>query len=269
MYEKEDEKELVEKITMEVLEKLQGQSSAEKPGKPGNSTPPSAVEGITPAEIAKYIDHTLLKPEATEEQINTICDEAMEYGFHSVCVNTGWAEHCAKRLRGSDVKLCVVVGFPLGATSSRIKAFETRHAIEDGAAEIDMVINIGALKSGKVKLVEEDIRQVLRACRQNTVLKVIIETALLSDEEKVLACEIVKKSGAHYVKTSTGFASGGANIRDVALMRRTIGPGMGVKAAGGVKSFADAVAMIKAGATRIGTSGGVNIVKGEDVTTGY
>jgi len=258
-----DQKELIEKITEQVLARIGESKSADIVVKKDTVDDHDNKDVLIPADVAKYIDHTLLKPEATEEQLNKLCDEAIKYGFYSVCVNTSWAKHCAKRLRGTDVKLTVVVGFPLGAMSGRSKGFETRHAIEEGADEIDMVLNIGALKSCNLKLVEDDIRWVLRSCRQNTVLKVIIEAALLTDEEKILACEIIKKTGADFVKTSTGFASGGATVHDVALMRRTIGPKMGLKAAGGVRCFEDAVAMIKAGATRLGVSGSVKIVKGE------
>ena len=196
------------------------------------------------------------------EQVDKLCEEAIEYGFYSVCVNTTWTAYCARKLRGKGVKVCTVVGFPLGAMDSRAKSFETRNAVENGADEIDMVMNVGALKSGDLKAVEEDIRWVLRACRQNTILKVIIENALLTDEEKVLACQIAKRAGAHYVKTSTGFASSGATVEDIALMRRTVGLEMGVKAAGGVRSYEDAVAMIQAGASRIGASSSVAIVTG-------
>ncbi len=263
-----DDKELIEKITREVLEKLK---NADKPAAEtsdnGGGAPDNDV--LIPQDLAKYIDHTLLKADATSVQIDKLCSEAREYNFHSVCVNTAWTARCAKNLRGSGVKVCVVVGFPLGAMSGRSKGFEARHAIEEGADEIDMVMNIGALKERDLKTVEDDIKWVVRACGQRALLKVIIETALLTDEEKVLACEIVKKSGADYVKTSTGFSTGGATVKDVALMRRTVGPDMGVKAAGGVRTFDDAVAMIKAGATRLGTSGGVKIVKGEEITSGY
>ncbi len=268
-----DDKALIDKITREVLEQLKIRSENTGETEKSNSLQESSSAGnasvLIPADVAGYIDHTLLKADATGSQIDTLCSEAKEYHFHSVCVNTTWTARCAKNLRGSNVKVCVVVGFPLGAMSGRSKGFEARHAIEEGADEIDMVMNIGALKERDLKAVEDDIKWVVRACGQRALLKVIIETALLTDEEKVLACEIVKKSGADYVKTSTGFSTGGATVKDVALMRRTVGPKMGVKAAGGVRTFADAVAMIEAGATRLGTSGGVKIIKGEEITSGY
>jgi deoxyribose-phosphate aldolase len=245
-----NEQELVERITREVLARL------------GGSRPEPAGNGAPPGELAAYIDHTLLKPEATPEQIDTLCDEARENHFYSVCVNSSWTARCARRLRGSPVKVCAVVGFPLGAMNSRSKAFEARHAVEEGAQEIDMVINVGALKAGQLNVVEEDIRAVRRACRPSVLLKVIIETALLTDEEKVTACQLAQKAGADFVKTSTGFSKAGATVEDVALMRRTVGPKMGVKAAGGVRSAEDARRMIAAGATRLGTSSGVVIVSG-------
>ena len=232
-------------------------------------TAPPEFPGLRPDDVARYIDHTLLKPEATREQVDKLCEEAAEYGFYSVCVNTTWTAYCARKLRGKGVKVCTVVGFPLGAMDSRAKSFETRNAIENGADEIDMVMNVGALKSGDIKTVEEDIRWVLRACRQNTILKVIIENALLTDEEKVLACQIAKRAGANYVKTSTGFASSGATVEDIALMRRTVGLEMGVKAAGGVRSYQDALDMIQAGASRIGASSSVAIVTGAKSQSSY
>ncbi|MEI5905789.1 deoxyribose-phosphate aldolase [Bacillus spongiae] len=213
-------------------------------------------------EIAKMIDHTLLKAEATTEQIVTICEEAREYSFASVCVNPTWVPLASEKLQGSEVKVCTVIGFPLGANTPETKAFETKNAIENGATEVDMVINLSALKSGDLNLVERDIRAVVDAAKGKALTKVIIETCLLTDEEKVTACELAVKTGADYVKTSTGFSTGGATPEDVALMRKTVGPDIGVKASGGVRNVADAEAVIKAGATRIGASSGVKIVQG-------
>ena len=211
--------------------------------------------------IAQVIDHTLLKPEATREQIDRLCREALEYHFASVCVNPTHVGRCAELLRGSDVKVCTVIGFPLGATTTAVKAYETRQAIDDGATEIDMVINIGALKSGDLDAVQADIGAVVDAAHAaGALVKVIIETALLSDDEKVTACRLAQAAGAEFVKTSTGFGPGGAKVEDVALMRRVVGPEMGVKASGGVRNYADVQAMIAAGATRIGASAGVAIV---------
>lgn len=213
-------------------------------------------------DLARYIDHTLLKPEAQRSEIMQICDEALRYGFAAVVVNPVWVREVAARLRGSPVKPCTVVGFPLGATLPDVKAYEARRAIFDGAREIDMVINIGALKSGDDELVERDIRLVVEACHEHDALcKVIIETALLTDEEKVKACLLAKHAGADFVKTSTGFSKGGATIEDVALMRRVVGPEMGVKAAGGIRDAELAQKLIAAGATRIGASVGVKIVQ--------
>ncbi len=257
-------KELVEKITREVMARLGSARPSGGDGQAaGTGSSPAAVADLPPASLIKYIDHTLLKPEATREQVEKLCSEAIEYRFYSVCVNSTWVTLCARRLRGTGVKVCAVVGFPLGAMDSRAKNLETRYAVENGADEIDMVINVGALKSGDLKTVEEDIRAVRRACRQSTILKVIIECALLSDAEKVIACQLSKKAGADFVKTSTGFAAGGAKVEDVALMRRTVGPKMGIKAAGGIRTYEDAVAMIRAGATRIGASAGIAIVGGK------
>ena len=211
---------------------------------------------------ASLIDHTLLKPEATEDDIRRLCEEAARFRFASVCVNPTWVRASACHLRGTGVVVCTVVGFPLGATLADVKAYETRRAIYDGAREVDMVINVGALKSGDDCAVEYDIRQVVEAAHENGVLvKVIIEAALLTDEEKVRACLAAKRAGADFVKTSTGFAKGGATVADVALMRRTVGQEMGVKAAGGVKGLDDARAMVEAGATRLGASVGVKIAQ--------
>lgn len=210
---------------------------------------------------AKMIDHTLLKAEATVEQIQKICDEAKQYIFASVCVNPAWVKFCAEQLAGTEVKVCTVIGFPLGASTSAVKAFETKDAIANGAGEIDMVINIGALKDGQFNVVLEDIKAVVNAAN-GTLVKVIIETCLLTDEEKVKACELAVEAGADFVKTSTGFSTGGATVDDIALMRKTVGPTIGVKASGGVRSLEDMQAMIDNGATRIGASSGVAIMNG-------
>ncbi len=217
--------------------------------------------------LAEYIDHTLLKPEATAAALDQLCAEAIEHEFHAVCVNGYWAERCARTLADTAVKLAVVVGFPLGAAATAAKAAEARLALENGAHELDMVMNIGALKSGQLDRVRADVRAVRAADTARTVghtaaiLKVIIETALLTDEEKRNACRIAVSAGADFVKTSTGFAQGGATVEDVRLMRRSVGPEIGVKASGGIRTREDALAMIRAGATRIGTSSGVAIVE--------
>ena len=214
-----------------------------------------------PLDLAKHIDHTLLKPEATAADIDVLADEAREFGFASVCVNPAWVTRAAERLRGSDVKTCAVIGFPFGANTPEIKAMETRRALRDGAREVDMVINIGALKSGDYDLVRTDIEKVVDSAREGgAIVKVILETAKLTDEEKVIASGIAKEAKADYVKTSTGFGGGGATVFDVALLRETIGPDMGVKASGGVHTAEDVEDLIAAGATRIGASAGVQIV---------
>lgn len=218
--------------------------------------------------INRYIDHTLLKPESTQTQIDKLIAEAVEHQFASVCVNPTWVSYAAKALKGTEVNVCTVIGFPLGANTSSVKAFETKDAVANGADEIDMVINIGQLKSGQYDAVEADIRAVVEASGDKLV-KVIIETCLLTDGEKVKACQLAVAAGADYVKTSTGFSTAGANIADVTLMRKTVGPNIGVKAAGGTRSYADAEAFIKAGATRIGTSAGVAIVNGETANSSY
>ncbi len=216
----------------------------------------------TAHDWASLIDHTLLKPEASESDIRKLCDEAAQFGFASVCVNPVWVKAAAEFLEGTNVPVCTVIGFPLGATLPDVKAYEARRAIFNGAREVDMVINIGALKSGDDCSVEDDIRAVAEAAHENGVLcKVIIETALLTDEEKVRACLASKNAGADFVKTSTGFSKGGATVEDVALMRRTVGHALGVKASGGVKGIDDARAMFEAGATRIGASVGVKIAQ--------
>ena len=220
------------------------------------------ASGGSAGGVAGMIDHTLLKPEASRAEIETLCREAAQYEFASVCVNPTWVALCARLLHGSRVKVCSVVGFPLGATTADVKHFETRRAIFDGACEIDMVINVGALKSGDLRVVERDIEAVAGPCREaGAISKVIIEAALLTDEEKVTACTLAKAAGADFVKTSTGFAPGGATAHDVALMRRVVGEEMGVKAAGGVRDLEGLKAMVAAGATRIGASAGVRIVQ--------
>ncbi|MFN2598358.1 MAG: deoxyribose-phosphate aldolase [Pyrinomonadaceae bacterium] len=219
-------------------------------------------ETATARDWSSLVDHTLLKPEASDADIRRLCEEAAQYKFASVCVNPAWVRAAACNLRGTGVPVCTVVGFPLGATLADVKAYEARRAIFDGAREVDMVINIGALKSGDDCAVESDIRAVVEASHEYDVLvKVIIEAALLTDDEKVRACLAAKRAGADFVKTSTGFAKHGATVADVALMRRTVGAEMGVKAAGGVKGIEDARAMVEAGATRIGASVGVKIAQ--------
>ena len=213
-------------------------------------------------EIASYIDHTLLRPDATRSQIELLCQEALTYQFASVCVNPCWVRHCASLLQASPVKVCTVIGFPLGATLPDVKAYEARRAIFDGATEIDMVLNVGALKSGDEGTVRRDIEAVVQAARDGCALvKVILETALLNDEEKILACHLAREAGADFVKTSTGFSQGGATVADIELMRRSVGERLGVKASGGVRDLAGAREMIAAGATRIGASAGVRIVQ--------
>ena len=262
---------LVEQITDLVLSRLDGDGScptfcradverivdagAERIGIVLGST-------ATAHDWASLIDHTLLKPEASESDIRKLCDEAAQFGFASVCVNPFWVKRASDFLRGTSVPVCTVIGFPLGATLPDVKAYEARRAIFNGAREVDMVINIGALKSGDDCTVEDDIRAVVEAAHENGVLcKVIIETALLTDEEKIRACVASKNANADFVKTSTGFAKGGATVEDVALMRRVVGADLGVKASGGVKGIEDARAMFEAGATRIGASVGVKIAQ--------
>jgi deoxyribose-phosphate aldolase len=221
--------------------------------------------GVAPTDesVAHMIDHTILKPDATQDEIAQLCYEARKFNFAAVCVNPTYVKLCSDLLAGSDVKVCVVVGFPLGATPTDGKVFETQQAIREGATEVDMVINVGALKSRDYELVERDIASVARACHaDNAILKVIIESALLTDEEKVVACQLSKVAGADFVKTSTGFGPGGATVEDVALMRRVVGPAMGVKASGGIRTYEDAQKMIAAGANRLGASAGVRIVQG-------
>ncbi|WP_033542222.1 deoxyribose-phosphate aldolase [Planococcus sp. CAU13] len=221
------------------------------------------------SNIASYIDHTLLKADSTKEQVVQLCKEAAEYEFASVCVNPSYVATAAAELKDSKVKVCTVIGFPLGASTSETKAFETKNAIEKGAEEIDMVVNIGAIKSGDHELVKNDIQAVVDAAKGKAIVKVIIEASLLTDEEKVLASRLSKEAGADFVKTSTGFSTGGATIEDVKLMRETVGAELGVKASGGVRSLEDVEAMIEAGASRIGASSGVQIMQGMESDSDY
>ncbi len=218
------------------------------------------MKNLDKSGIAAMIDHTLLKPTATVEQVSKLCSEAKEYHFASVCVNPCYVKLASGLLKGSDVKVCTVIGFPLGAAASEVKAYEAERAVMDGAQEVDMVINIGALKGGSINLVEKDISEVVRASH-GAVVKVIIETCFLTDEEKEAACRLAQKAGAHFVKTSTGFGTAGATVEDVALMRKTVGESMGVKASGGIRSLADVLALVEAGASRIGASSGVAIME--------
>lgn len=219
--------------------------------------------------IARMIDHTLLRADATQAEISKLIDEAKQYQFASVCVNPTWVAYSAEQLAGTEVKVCTVIGFPLGATISEVKAFEAKKAIEQGAQEVDMVINIGQMKAGNDSFVQQDIEAVVKAAAGQALVKVIIETCLLTDDEKVRACELAVKAGADFVKTSTGFSTGGATAVDVALMRRTVGQQVGVKASGGVRSLEDVNRMIEAGASRIGASSGVSIMKGLTSSSSY
>jgi deoxyribose-phosphate aldolase len=218
---------------------------------------------------ANLVDHTLLRADARKEEITKLAEEAKEFSFASVCVNPTWVSYASKLLKESTVKVCTVIGFPLGANTPEVKAFETKNAIENGADEVDMVINIAALKDNNNELVERDIRAVVEAAKGKALVKVIIETCLLTDEEKVRACELSVKAGADFVKTSTGFSTGGATVEDVALMRKTVGANVGVKASGGVRNLNDLENVVSVGATRIGTSSGVKIVQGEEANTAY
>lgn len=215
------------------------------------------------------IDHTMLKADAVQADIAKLVEEAKQYQFASVCVNPTWVSYCAEQLAGTEVKVCTVIGFPLGASTSAVKALETQDAIANGATEVDMVINIGELKAGNDEFVQKDIEAVVKAASGKALVKVIIETCLLTDEQKVRACELAVKAGADFVKTSTGFSTGGATREDVALMRKTVGQQTGVKASGGVRSLEDVNSMIEAGATRIGASSGVSIMKGLTSTSSY
>ncbi|SFA70232.1 deoxyribose-phosphate aldolase [Lentibacillus halodurans] len=221
------------------------------------------------ADLAKYIDHTQLKPDTTKEKIVRIVNEAREHGFASVCVNPYWVPYCYENLKDTKVRVCTVIGFPLGATSTASKVSETKQAIQDGATEVDMVINVGELKSANDEAVQRDIEAVVEEAEGSALVKVIIETSLLDHDEKVRACQLAKTAGADFVKTSTGFSGGGATIEDIALMRKTVGSDMGVKASGGVRDLASTKAMIDAGANRIGASAGVDIIAGETGTSDY
>lgn len=264
-----DQKELIDKIAKEVMQRLNEKSLNTGAVNHGNRQAQTVTSPMSATELAGYIDHTLLKPEAVESQFEQLCNEAVTYKFKSVCVNSSWVPYVAKKLRGTGIIICSVIGFPLGGMDTRSKAFEARSAIASGATELDMVINVGALKSGNLKLVEEDIRAIKRACRSTTVLKVILETGLLTEAEKILACEIAKKADADFVKTSTGFAGSGATVEDIALMRRIVGPAMGVKASGGIKTFGQAVALIQAGANRLGCGASVAVVTGGQAQGNY
>lgn len=249
---------VIDRITDNVLRELARRGIGVPPPTPC----PDPAANLTPEKLAAMIDHTLLRPEASREQVTKLCREALQHGFASVCVNPQWVRTCAEILRGSAVKTCTVVGFPLGAVPPDAKAYETRRTILDGATEIDMVINIGALKSGDHALVERDVRAVVTVAQEyGALVKVILETCLLEREEKVAACRLSLLGGAQFVKTSTGFSSGGATEEDVRLMKETVGDKMLVKASGGVKTLDDALRMIRAGASRIGTSSGVKIVQ--------
>ena len=267
-----DRNELIEVVTRQVLATLAGRHTEQ-----GLENAPQVVANgaarlgycgagaDVPKDLAEYIDHTLLRPDASPADIDRLCDEAAEYGFAAVCINPTWVARAKKRLRSAGITVASVVGFPLGANTPEIKAMEARRALRDGAREIDMVINIGALKGGEHDLVRRDIAGVSDACREVGALnKVIIEAAYLTDEEKVIACRLAGAGRAHYVKTSTGFGPGGATVFDVALMREVVGAKVGVKAAGGIHTAAEVREMITAGATRIGASAGVRIVSGEE-----
>lgn len=213
--------------------------------------------------LEKFIDHTLLKPDATKHDIDQLIEEAKSYNFYSICVNSHWVSYCYELLKETDIKVCSVVGFPLGATSTEVKAFETSEAVKHGASEIDMVINIGELKANHDEFVKRDIESVVKAAGCQVVVKVIIETSLLTDDEKVRACELAKEANADFVKTSTGFSGGGATVKDVKQMKRVVGPNIGVKASGGIRNQMIANQMIQAGATRIGASSSIDIISGQ------
>lgn len=257
---------LIARIERELAVEL-GEDGFEKVDRPREQNEVVSID--TPADLARLIDHTLLKPEATYNEIERLCAEARDYGFASVCVNPTNISLAARLLGDSPVKVCTVIGFPLGATTYQVKAVETKEAVASGAAEIDMVINIGALKSGFYNLVYQDIKAVVEAAACHALTKVIIETSLLNTEEKIKACLLAQYAGADFVKTSTGFGKGGATVEDVALMRLVTGGGMGVKASGGIRDLVTAEAMIKAGANRIGASAGVKIIQDLRVRLGW
>jgi len=263
---------LIELITKEVLNTISGQLDRCDTAEGVRHVVVNGADRVAfhgdasqvPIDLAKYIDHTALKPDTTADDIDQLCAEAAQYGFASVCVNPGWVKRSAANLRGTPVKVCTVIGFPLGANTAEVKALEARRAIRDGAREVDMVINVGALKSGLHDAVLTDIEKVVDSAHEaGAIVKVILETSLLTDEEKVIASALAKRAKADFVKTSTGFGGGGATVYDVALMRETVGPDMGVKASGGVRTKSDVEDMIAAGATRIGASAGVQIVSGD------
>lgn len=243
--------EIIRQVTEEICSKYGAQTQT-----------PAAGDGYTPADMAKYIDHTYLKPEASVNEIRKICDEAKKYHCASVCVNPSYIQYVAQQLEGSGVTPCCVIAFPFGTSTPEAKAFEASDAASKGAREIDMVINVGAIKSGDWLLVKRDIEGVVNAVKGRAKVKVIIEACLLTDEEKVKACTVAKLAGAAFVKTSTGYSTGGATVEDVRLMRETVGPEMGVKASGGVRTYDDAIAMLKAGANRLGCSSTMKIVSG-------
>lgn len=246
-----DINEIIRQVTEEICSKYGAQTQT-----------PAAGDGYTPADMAKYIDHTYLKPEASVNEIRKICDEAKKYHCASVCVNPSYIQYVAQQLEGSGVTPCCVIAFPFGTSTPEAKAFEASDAASKGAREIDMVINVGAIKSGDWRLVKRDIEGVVNAVKGRAKVKVIIEACLLTDEEKVKACTVAKLAGAAFVKTSTGYSTGGATVEDVRLMRETVGPEMGVKASGGVRTYDDAIAMLKAGANRLGCSSTMKIVSG-------
>jgi deoxyribose-phosphate aldolase len=267
-----DREQLIEVVTQEVLTALTTRYDVCESPEAVRNVVANGADRVSfhgeaadvPMDLARYIDHTLLRPDASAIEIDELCAEARQYNFASVCINPTWVKRAANNLRGTDVVTCTVIGFPLGANSTAIKAMEARRALRDGAREVDMVLNVGALKSGEYDLVRDDIAKVAEAAHEvGGLCKVILETSLLTDEEKVIASSLAKEAKADFVKTSTGFGSGGATVYDVALMRETVGPEMGVKASGGVRTLEDVEDLIAAGATRIGASAGVQIVSGD------